>query len=301
MTGTWAPGVADAAVLAVLAVTLAQPASARLADARWPARAPRAALALWLGTGLACGLAGVGALLSLGLAPLGVHLLPGLARLAAALTAGRDPLPASGWVAVATALALLGRQVGVLVRCLVSVAANRRAHRDLLDVVGTWAEDLGSVVLEDARPLAYHLPGLRDARVVVTRGCVERTAGPALAAVLAHERAHARGHHHLVLQAFAAWQRTFPFLPAAAASTAAVALLTELLADDAAVAEAGAGATLAALDAIGCGPDADTAARTRKVRLAGGLPRLALPARLACYAAAGLVLVLPTMMLVRPR
>ena len=306
-------GVVDAVGLAALAVLLAQPGCARLAAARWPRRAPRSALALWLAVGLAAGLAGVGALLSLGLAPLGGHLLPNLARCAVEVAHGRDPLPGWAWPVTAAGLALLAWQLAVLARSLLSVAAHRRAHRGILDVVGTWEEELGSVVLEDARVLAYHLPGLRGSRVVVTRGCIDRTERAELGAVLAHERAHARGHHEALLQPFVAWQRTFPFVPAAPAATAAVALLTELLADDAAVAQAGPRATLGALGRIGCGapgPAAvldptrdpatlDPATLVRIRRLLRGRPALPRAAVAACWTAAALVLLLPTLLLSR--
>src|SRR5699024_291580 len=151
--------------------------------------------------------------------------------------------------------ALLAWQLAVLVRCVVSVAAHRRAHRALLDVVGTWEERFGSVVLEDPRVLAYHLPGLPrgSSRVVLTRGCVDRMRDDELTAVLAHERAHGRGHHAVLLQPFVAWERTFPFVPAARRATAAVAMLTEVLADDAAVAAVGRRPALSALGRAGCG------------------------------------------------
>ena len=55
-----------------------------------------------------------------------------------------------------------------------------------------------------------------------------------LAALLAHERAHAQGRHELVIQPFVAWQTALPFLAPARRATAAVADLVELLADDAA-------------------------------------------------------------------
>jgi len=295
-------GAADAVALAALAVVLAQPVTARLAAARWPHRAPRAALALWLAVGLATGLAGVGALLSLGLAPLGGHLLPGLVRCARALAAGGDPLPGWAWSVTGAGLTLLGWQLAVLARSLLAVAAHRRAHRGILDVVGTWEQELGSVVLEDPRALAYHLPGLRGSRVVVTRGCVDRTERDELTAVLAHERAHARGHHAALLQPFVAWQRTVPFVPAASAATAAVALLTEILADDAAVAAAGGPATLAALGRVGCGGGrsaADPATLARIRRLVHGRPGLPRAGVLACWVVAALVLLLPTVLLAR--
>src|SRR5262249_2109148 len=85
-----------------------------------------------------------------------------------------------------------------------------------------------------------------------------------LAAVLAHERAHAKGRHELVIQPFVAWQSALPFLAPAHRATAAVAELVEMLADDAA-AEATSRLTVArALARVGAGrPPGVPAAVTR--------------------------------------
>lgn len=306
-------GYLDGALLAVLAWLLTCVVPGRLAVAGWTARVPRAALALWSAVGLAAGLSTVGSLLSLGLAPLGGHLLANLVTLAGQLAGGQAPLlatvpafPAAPssvlWVPASAGVVLLGWQVLVLARCLASLAAHRRAHRDLLDVVGTWEESLGSVVLEDPRLLAYHLPGLRDSRVVLTRGCVDRTGRAELTAVLAHERAHAAGHHHVLTEPFIAWERTFPFLGPARRATAAVVLLTEMLADDAAARAAGPAATLAALHRVGCGtrgtPGAATVARMGRLHAGHPAPGPAVTA--AVYAAAVAVLVAPTVLLSLP-
>lgn len=296
-----AGALAEPALLAVLAVALVQPVPAVLARSRWPQRAPRAALALWAAIGLAAGLSTVGALLALAVAPLGGPVLPALADVLRAGVAGENPLPGWAWGALGASGVVLAWQLLVLARCLLSVAAARRAHRTLLDLVGTWDGDLGSVVLEDARMVAYHLPGLRDHRVVLTRGCVDLIERRELDAVLAHERAHARGHHHVLLEPFIAWQRTFPFVPAGTSATAAVALLTELLADDAAVAAAGRQATLEALIRVGCvtdtswTPSAATLVRAR--RLATERARLPGFAAGAVHATALTLLVAPTLIL----
>ena len=79
--------------------------------------------------------------------------------------------------------------------------------------------------------VAYCLPGIRP-RIVVSSGVLRALDRDELAAVVAHERAHAHGHHDLVIQPFVAWRTTFPFLPAASAALAAVDLLVEMLADD---------------------------------------------------------------------
>nr|MDT0667776.1 M48 family metalloprotease [Micromonospora sp. DSM 115978] len=77
--------------------------------------------------------------------------------------------------------------------------------------------------------VAYCVPGVRTARVVVSRGLLNTLAADELDAVLAHEQAHVSGRHDLVIQPFVAWQRTFPFLRPAQEATAAVSLLVEML------------------------------------------------------------------------
>jgi Zn-dependent protease with chaperone function len=89
-------------------------------------------------------------------------------------------------------------------------------------------------ILEHPVAVAYCVPGVRHARVVVSRGLLTTLGPQELHAVLAHEDAHVTGRHDLVIQPFIAWQQTFPFLRPARDATAAVSLLVEMLADDAA-------------------------------------------------------------------
>src|SRR6185437_1439199 len=84
----------------------------------------------------------------------------------------------------------------------------------------------GVHLLDHPAAVAYCLPGLRP-RIVVSRGVLQTLDTDELAAVIAHERAHARGHHDLVVQPFVAWRQTFPFLRAADTALAAVDLLVE--------------------------------------------------------------------------
>src|SRR5699024_10916315 len=107
---------------------------------------------------------------------------------------------------------------------------------------------------------AYCLPGIRP-QVVVTRGALTALTPEELSAVLAHERAHARGHHHLVTQPFIAWARTFPFLPHAREGLVAVDVLVEMLADQLALRECEPQALAAALQRLsGVAPATDTGA-----------------------------------------
>ena len=89
-------------------------------------------------------------------------------------------------------------------------------------------------ILDHPVAVAYCVPGVRHARVVVSQGLLKTLTPEELDAVLAHEEAHVSGRHDLVIQPFVAWERTFPFLQPAREATAAVSLLVEMLADDAA-------------------------------------------------------------------
>jgi Zn-dependent protease with chaperone function len=112
----------------------------------------------------------------------------------------------------------------------------------------------GTVVLDDARPAAYCAAG-RPPVIVVTRGTLDVLDDAQLAAVLAHERAHLSGRHHALVLAVRALAAAFPCVPLFSTGAGAVALLTEMRADDAAARPAagrsgGRGALIAALVAI---------------------------------------------------
>ena len=119
-----------------------------------------------------------------------------------------------------------------------------------------------------------------------------------LAAVLAHERAHLAGRHHLLLAVTRSLAAVAPFVPLFARGAAEVARLAEMRADDAAVRRAGGDpgsdrrrrTLLAALLAMGTGVAAAPAPASW-LPAAGGVVtarvrRLAeppAPGRLACY------------------
>jgi len=227
----------EAAGLFGVAVALAGPVSAALARAGWPAREPRAALVLWQAVGLGGGLGILGAGLTLAVGTLDDRWLPGIAELPGHLSR----LGVTGWVGAGLTLTV-GVWLAVVTQVsMTRVSLARRAHRQRLDAVAEILDPgaratvpVGGVRLVDhPRAVAYCLPGLRP-RVVLSRGALAALDDGELAAVLAHERAHARGRHDLVIQPFVAWAATFPFLPTASRAVAAVELLVEMLADDAA-------------------------------------------------------------------
>ena len=230
-----------AILLAVLAVTLAEPVSRWLARARWPHRDPRAALVLWQAVGLAAGLATIGAALVYALAPLGATLPAGLVALGRNTARLRPFDHLDGWhtVALLVAVALTARLAGVLLVAGVRTVRDRRRHRRWVDLLGTPSEHLGgAVVLDHPTALAYCLPGLRP-RVVVSAGALSLLEADQLDGVLDHERAHLAARHDLVVLPFVAWRAALPFVAGVRRAGAAVATLVEMLADDRAVRHCG--------------------------------------------------------------
>ena len=93
--------------------------------------------------------------------------------------------------------------------------------------------------MEHPAAVAYCLPG-RVGTIVLTTAALAALDDAELAAVLAHERAHLRGRHHLVLAAASALAQTLPFLPGLCTAQTELARLLEMIADDKA-ADRGAG------------------------------------------------------------
>jgi Zn-dependent protease with chaperone function len=296
-----------------------------LARARWPARAPQAAVVLWQCVTLASVLSAVGVVLA----------VP--EQVSRAIGTGQ---PTAVWVLLGTlAVAAL-----IVLRLLLSLfevmrhaRARRARHRMLADLLDR-AEQHGDLdlvvpsglrVLDGPVPFAYCLPG-RSPRVVLSGGTLQVLAPEQVAAVLAHEQAHLSARHDLVMEAFTALYRALPRALRSRTSLDAVHLLLEMLADDAARRRFGAQSLRAALTTMGGaadalvastqeeadGRDAENERRRRLARLAPEIPAPHENARkgsglvpqairsallpLAVYGLALSVLVLPTVVLVVP-
>jgi Zn-dependent protease with chaperone function len=219
--------------LLMLGVLLAEPVSRSLARAHWPARDPVGALLVWQAIGLAGGLALLGSGVVYGLAPLGPTLPAALRAAGGTLVVGELPdLGFTHVVALLAALALALRLVGVLVAVTLRTLRARQRHRDLLDLLATpWPDVPHARVLDHPLPVAYCLPGLRS-RLVVSAGVLDALDPPAVKAVLAHEQAHLRERHDLVVLPFVAWGATAPFVRGMVCAQVAVAALVEMRADD---------------------------------------------------------------------
>ena len=135
--------------------------------------------------------------------------------------------------------------------------AQRREHRILVDALGTDTGDHVRV-LAHPTPTAYCLPGLRR-RVVLTEGALATLPPDELAAVMAHERAHLRARHDLVLEFFTVLHRAVPVRLRAAEALREVHLLIEVLADRAARRAVGPVPLARALAALAAGSHPHTA------------------------------------------
>ena len=300
--------VVTAVALAVLSILLADPIPRLLSKARWTWRDPVGGLILWQSIGLAAGLALCGCFLVLGLGNLGPSLPESLITFWRDVANG-EPLrgiDAANAACLLIAAALALRLFWTLVRSVRRVLAVRRTQRDALDVLATpWPNDAGVLVLDHPSAVAYCLPGNKS-RLVISSGATESLTHDELNAVLTHERAHLSHRHDLVVLPFVAWGAALPFSVGVRRAQANVALLVEMMADDAAVQTGQADALIAALDRMRPasvrnlgGLDHDIASDVRRQRLQNpsrGTTRL----RLVSVAAGALLLLVPTLVIVVP-
>jgi hypothetical protein len=240
-------GLEDAALLAVVAIGSALGASA-LPRASWPRRSPAAAILLWQALGLASGLAAVGTLIGLAMPDSRAGVVRSVLRAGALLGTGRvfrlpglfgygtggspTVVAAIRLACLAAGLALLALLCWVLLAASVAAVQARRRQRALLTLLAHGDPKVpGALVVDYPSAAAYCLPGLRS-QIVVSVGTLELLGRGELAAVLAHERAHLRERHDLVLLPFTALRRAFPRSATCTGAHRSVALLVEMLADD---------------------------------------------------------------------
>ena len=227
-------GLADAALLAVVAIGTVAGVPA-LVRASWPRRSPAAAILLWQALGLAGGIAAVGALVGLAIPADGTSVAGAFWRLRDLTLGGKgDPMAllVARVLCLAAGLALFMLLCWVLAAATAAVIHARRRQRALLALLAHGDPKVpGALVVDHPAAAAYCLPGLRS-KIVVSAGALELLGPAELAAVLAHERAHLRERHDLVLLPFTALRRAFPRFGRFADAYYSVALLVEMLADD---------------------------------------------------------------------
>jgi len=223
-------------VLAGLAVLLAWVAPGLMARQRRFRRAPRASLVAWQAVTLG------GILAALVAAPAAVPLF-----LDDATPVAEHPW----WLLAALVVSALvlgrvlwaGHNVGTVLRRM------RSEQRQLVDIVAARERDGRVHVVQHPTPTAYCIPG-RGSRVVLSQGVLDALPEDQLDAVIAHEEAHLRGRHDLLLEFFSVAHAAVPRPLRSEAALAEVRLLVEALADRAACRRSGEVATARALVAL---------------------------------------------------
>jgi Zn-dependent protease with chaperone function len=276
----------------------------------WTDRSPRLAIICWQALSLSV-LASVtlaGLALAAPAAPFSTNLAAVLRACLIAFKNGHATAAGVGTIlgGLVLATAVVARSLGCLAAGLIRSARERSRHVRALSLITRNCEHSGTLILNHATPAAYCLPG-RYRRVVLTSAALEALDSYQLQAVLAHERAHLSGRHHLVLEAAAALKRAFPRVSLFAQAHGEITRLVELVADDVAARRYGrlpvatAMVTMSRGDAPSMALAAGGAGALERVR------RLLEPARplrpktvLAGFALASAVIVIPAIAAVTP-
>jgi Zn-dependent protease with chaperone function len=190
--------------LPLLVPLLAAPAARRLAEAL-PPRAAAWLLGVTAGTLAACSTAAL--VLLTGAGALRLPPVAAFGHLTLPVVGDQVAIPAA-----CVAAGLLAAVVVALLRTLRRHVVEPARARQAAARAGTTAGDL--TVLADPGPDAYALPGRRGmpGRIVVTSGMLRALDPDEREALLAHERAHLRGRHHLFLTVVAAAGACHPAL-----------------------------------------------------------------------------------------
>jgi Zn-dependent protease with chaperone function len=216
-------------LLAGYALAVASAAPRWLPRASWPRRMPRLGIAAWqaLTVSFVASALLAGLLVALPCLPDGPHL-----DVAAELRNHYTSAPGilAGGTAAAATLAAIGRLAWAAMSAMATGRRRRTRHDETLTLVARPGPAPGVMVLDDDRPLVYCLPG-RD-RIVVTTGALGRLDQAQLQAVLAHERAHISGRHHLVLMLARILPAAWPGIRFLAIAADQTGILAEMAADD---------------------------------------------------------------------
>lgn len=200
----------------------------------WLDRSPALGIALWQALAVSV----VGSTILAG-AALALPELPATTSVAELISACSAALrqqysTPAGAVASATGAVLALAVAGRVAYCL--TAGLLRARRDRAEQLRSLVmiadhHQSGALVVEHDIAAAYCFPG-KGGHVVLTTAALGHLDATELQAVLAHERAHLRRRHHLILATSAALHRAFPRIPVFADSHRELGRLVEMHADD---------------------------------------------------------------------
>jgi beta-lactamase regulating signal transducer with metallopeptidase domain len=183
-------------------------------------------------------------------------------------------------------------------RSLLRARASSRRHAQSAHIVGRRVAGVDGLVLDAPQKMAYCLGG-RPETIVVTSAAIATLEPAHLDAVLAHERAHLAGRHHLLLAITRALAASLPRIRLFTLAETEIAWLLEMCADDTAARRHGTAVLLAAILAL-AGPDPipSPALGANTVGVCARVIRLADPATAAARVRARLLLAAVTAVVV---
>jgi Zn-dependent protease with chaperone function len=174
--------------------------------------------------------------------------------LGACLAALRSAASGHSGVAAQAGLALVTAAVSAFLlglailvgRSLLRARTSTRRHAESARILGRHIVGVDGLVIDAPQKMAYCLGGRRGT-IVITSAALAALQRPHLDAVLAHERAHLTGHHHLLLAVTRALATSLPRIRLFTVAQMDVARLLEMCADDSAIRRHGPTALLSAL------------------------------------------------------
>lgn len=247
----------DALVLALYAGLAASGLPRLLNDAAWASRSPRLAILLW--QALTASVIATTALAGISLAMSSLRLGGEVGQVlhdCAVLIREQYGADAGGTAATAgllLAACVITRLMWTVTLELVYDIRGRRRHLDKLMLVALPVDGYETVIVDHPQPAAYCIPG-RHHRIVLTSSALRTLQADELEAVLAHERAHVQGRHHIVLVGAHAAASAFPRVPLFRMAGREITRLVELSADDVAARLTTRSTVAAALLRVGAGP-----------------------------------------------
>ncbi|WP_418163419.1 M56 family metallopeptidase [Rhodococcus opacus] len=177
---------------------------------------------------------------------------------------------AAPWIGTSLVAAGLTIGAGLVARAVfftrqqsASRAQMQNFHRDVVAIVARTEHDHDDVMwLDHPLPMAYSVSG-RPGFVVATDGLSSSLSSVERDAVLAHERAHLSGHHHLIVGVADVLARVLPMVPLFARAPRSIKTVIELAADEHAARVTSAAVVSSALTAVARRRPADTGIHAR--------------------------------------
>lgn len=224
-----------AALLLIAYALAAAGAAPLLRKGIWAERSPRVGIIVWqsLSATVIASVVLAGAMLAVPAMPFTMTLAE---FLRACVTVLREQYSTPGGAAVTTAGALMAAAVSSRAAYfLVSeFASARKTHRrqvQSLALLGRRDPSGRFFVVDHQTAAAYCLPG-RNNGIVLTSAAMTALDEGQRAAVIAHEMAHLRARHHLIVAAAKAIERAFPRIPVFTIAHDELRRLIEMDADD---------------------------------------------------------------------